>query len=40
MKLKDIQPYPQNAKKHDKKQIQQIANSMQIILWYYVMVKM
>lgn len=28
MKLKDIQPYPQNAKKHPKKQIEQIANSI------------
>lgn len=28
MKLKDIQPYPQNAKKHPKKQIQQIAESI------------
>lgn len=28
MKLKDIQPYSQNAKKHPKKQIKQIANSI------------
>lgn len=28
MTISDIQPYPQNAKKHDKKQITQIANSI------------
>lgn len=28
MTISDIQPYPQNAKKHDKKQIDQIANSI------------
>lgn len=28
MKIKDIRPYPQNAKKHNKNQIQQIANSI------------
>ncbi len=28
MKLSNIKPYPKNAKKHDKKQIQQVADSI------------
>ena len=28
MSLKDIQPYPKNAKKHPKKQVQQVADSI------------
>lgn len=29
MNISEIKPYPKNAKKHDKKQIQQVANSIQ-----------
>lgn len=28
MKTKDIKPYDKNAKKHTKKQVQQVANSI------------